>query len=230
MDTNAKRFIDRIVNEIEEGSFRHQVLECSRRFKSNWFELGRKLTEVAKEKSYEEWGYASFADYCRLEIRIRVSTAMKLTGAYFFLKEEVAKEDWKPGEIPDLESVRTLEKAKNNPSWTPELYEQLKTTALESDVSPKAISKKYRDIQNNLEPGSAESEKNVAEWNRSAQQAKALLAFLKKIRAKDKWIESLSEIHVHLEQKKKDAQTRPPKARSFFSDPAAAIGETPVRT
>src|SRR5260370_7530039 len=78
-------------DQIPAGSLRHNLLLTGQRFKSIWFEFGALLVRARDEASYEEWGYPTFEDYCRKELRIRWQTALKLTRSYSFLSRHEPK-------------------------------------------------------------------------------------------------------------------------------------------
>ncbi len=86
MGTAAVSRMDARIAEMPEGSFRRKVLEGARRFKASWVELARLLAQVRLEESWQEWGFASFEDYCAKELFLRRGTAEKLAMSYGFLE------------------------------------------------------------------------------------------------------------------------------------------------
>lgn len=132
---------------LEPGSERQEALDKVKKFKSNWIDLGEFLTKVANEKKYEEWGYRKFEEYCLVELKLRKSTAMKLTNAYFFLSaEEPEVIKGAPDIIPDYETVNALQKAKKSESCTPEIYEELKDFALNKGKSATALANQFKKL------------------------------------------------------------------------------------
>ena len=81
-DTN--RVLNEIIEKLDPNSHRKQLIDAARAFKSNWIMFGEYLTKIASEKRYLEWGYQSFEEYCKLEIRIKKNTARK-NSRYFFI-------------------------------------------------------------------------------------------------------------------------------------------------
>ena len=73
---------------IDEGSYRYQVLNVCRRFKTCWIELGQSLYAVHRDKQYQDWGYLTFEGYCGTELGVLNQTAMKLLKSYQFLETE----------------------------------------------------------------------------------------------------------------------------------------------
>jgi hypothetical protein len=108
----AERYEARI-HDLPEGSTRRRVLECARRFKSSWVDLGRALCEVKQGSLWREWGHASFEAYCAKELFIRRATAEKLTTSYRFIERhepEMARGHG-PHPAPAFEVIEVLSRA-----------------------------------------------------------------------------------------------------------------------
>ena len=185
-----------IVNEtlenIEAGTFRHQVLSESRLFSSNWIALGEQLTRVAKDMLFDNWGYKSFEEYCRIEVRLKKSTAIKLTNAWFFLSHEepeIIKSVENGGKIPELEAVNILKKAKEAEGFTPEMYRNLKDSALESDKASSTLAREFKKMNDSLLP--YEGNKQVDKIKRLSSNLKNELV---KMSANEKLIKHVEEI------------------------------------
>ncbi|MFN7134615.1 MAG: hypothetical protein ACK4N5_21225, partial [Myxococcales bacterium] len=69
MQTKAQAAVARRLEEVETGSFRHQVLQAAQKFKNSWVELGSLLVKVRSEGLHEQWGFATFEAYCSSELR-----------------------------------------------------------------------------------------------------------------------------------------------------------------
>lgn len=99
---------------------REKVLAVAQGFKSSWRELATALNMVHNTHLYKGWGFDSFEDYASKEIHIHKNTAMKLINSYRFLRAEEPKyfkpveAGETPSELPPLEAVDTLRRAKNN--------------------------------------------------------------------------------------------------------------------
>lgn len=146
--TKAELAIENLMNNLEPGTPRFQVLDSAKRFKSSWVELGERLIAVSEKKLYREWGYVTFEEYCSKEVRIKKPTALKLTRAYRFLeKEEPAmlakREELRP--LPDYRSVDLLCKAREE-GLPEEPYHDLRKAVLEEERSHPTILKRYRDV------------------------------------------------------------------------------------
>jgi hypothetical protein len=146
--TKAELAIENLMNNLEPGTPRFQVLDSAKRFKSSWVELGERLIAVNEQKLYREWGYVTFEEYCSKEVRIKKPTALKLTRAYRFLEKEepqllAKREELKP--LPDYRSVDLLCKAREE-GLSEEPYHDLRTAVLEEERSHPTILKRYRDV------------------------------------------------------------------------------------
>lgn len=155
-DPQKNRSIHRIeerMDGLEPDSFRYQVLDAARGFKSSWIALGQYLFTVYKDKLFKEWGYQTFEVYCSKEIGIRQNTAMKLLKSYSFLEKEepeyVSKksmEERKPDQIPSFEGVNALRLAHENDRISESQYEDLRDDILEEGKEDSEVKKKIQYI------------------------------------------------------------------------------------
>lgn len=93
---------------------RAELIARVRRFKSSWVELAEALTNLQRSQRYTAWGYASFEEYYRKELRLRSATVNKLVGTYAFVRKsapDVLKRDGVTQEIPSLQSLDFLRRA-----------------------------------------------------------------------------------------------------------------------
>ena len=147
--TKGELVIDRIMKELDPGSERYQILATAKRFKSSWVELGEKLLEVQREGHFKQWGYESFEDYCSREIRIKKPTAQKLTLAYRYMEQEepellARRTELKP--LPDYRSVDLLRQAREEKSFSPEEYAELRQAVMEEDRSHPTVLKRFKEV------------------------------------------------------------------------------------
>ena len=140
--------VNNLIKNLDPDSYRVQVLNFAKKFKSNWIDFGEFLTKVATEKTYEEWGYKKFEEYCRVELKVKKATAMKLTNAFFFISEQEPELYKSSSEtnIPDLDTVTVLQKAKSDEACTPEIYDELKDFALNKGKSASTLAKKFKEL------------------------------------------------------------------------------------
>jgi hypothetical protein len=131
------------MEELPEGSTRRRVLECARRFKSSWMELGRMLSEVRRDGLWREWGFASFEAYCAKELFIRKATADKLTASFGFLERHepsLARAD-SPRPVPSFEVIEVLSRAEAAGRLPEDGWQELKDDLLERPPTPAALNR-----------------------------------------------------------------------------------------
>lgn len=148
------RHIEQLLQQLPPDSERYRVLISARRFKSSWAELGESLTRVANTGQFHDWGYTSFEDYCAKEIRIRRQTADKLLLAFRFLEREepgiLERQEERP--LPDFRSVDLLRQAREEQSFSPDHYNELRRTVLEEDRSHPTAARQFRDMLQEYQP------------------------------------------------------------------------------
>ncbi len=141
--------IERIMQELDPGSPRYQVLATAKRFKSSWVELGEKLLNIQKAGQFREWGYDSFEDYCTREIRIKKPTAQKLTLAYRYLEKDepellARQTELKP--LPDFRSVELLRQAREEKAFSDEEYADLRRAVIDEERSHPTVMKRFKEV------------------------------------------------------------------------------------
>lgn len=147
-NTGSGKDLKSMIKDLDPESYRMKLIQSARQFKSNWVSLGEFLTKVATEKLYQEWGYRTFEEYCRVEIKVKKNTAMKLTNAYFFVTQEepdMFQRDSGP-DVPELDAVCVLQRAKEDNTCTPEHYQTLKEAAMEKGQSGATLNRKYKQL------------------------------------------------------------------------------------
>lgn len=147
--SKGEMVIERIMQELDPGSERYQVLAIAKRFKSSWVELGEQLIQVNSRGLFRQWGYDSFEDYCAREVRIRKPTAQKLTQAYHYLEKEEPEllarhTELKP--LPDFRSVDLLRQAKEERAFSEEEYADLRRAVVEEDRSHPTVLKRFKEV------------------------------------------------------------------------------------
>ena len=118
--TRSIERIEGIMEGIEPGSLRYQILQNVKDFKTSWIELGQSLYTVWKDKLYKGWGYSTLEAYTSKEIGLKKQTALKLLRSYYFLEKEEPQylskeyaESADAGTMPTFEAVDVLRLAKN---------------------------------------------------------------------------------------------------------------------
>jgi len=130
MDENAK-----------QEDYRARVTNMSKVYKTTWVELGGYLNHVASEKLYLEWGYSNFEEYCKVELKIKKNTAIKLTNAYFFVTQD--QPDLREKEL-DLDTVSALSKVKKDENCDSEFFSDMMDLATKGK-SAATIAKKHKE-------------------------------------------------------------------------------------
>lgn len=197
---------------LDPSSFRYQVLDASRRFKTNWVELAKYLYIIKKDKLYKEWGYIGLDNYCTKEIGIKKQTAFKLLSSYYFLTREdpefleeeiLQKKD--PKTLPGYEAINILRRAKGNKGLTQEDYNHLKEEVLGKAIEPREVGKQYRSMLSLVKNIDPEEEKKI----RRITTIKRLIGTLKTLRKEveilkllpDKFTKQIDSIISNLELK-----------------------------
>jgi hypothetical protein len=147
MTATAER-IDEKLRELPHDSVRRRVLECARRFKSSWVELGRMLCDVKRDALWREWGFKSFDAYCAKELFIRKATADKLTASYGFIERHepaVARGGGEDGDEarppPSFEVIEVLSRAEAAGRLPEGGWRELRDDILERPPTPAALSR-----------------------------------------------------------------------------------------
>lgn len=197
--SSSERHIESIMEHLEPGSDRYEVLDKAKQFKSSWVELGEKLLDVSKKARFRDWGYGSFEEYCVQEIRIKRGTAEKLTMAYRFMEKEEPqllsnREELKP--LPDYRSIDLLRKAKEEKGFSEEEYDDLRKRVVEEERSHPTVLKKYKEVA-----ALREEPNPVAPLKAALSAARRLDGILRDMDGTPAaFIQQLGEIKTHLEQ------------------------------
>lgn len=149
LKSSGEQHIEGLMQQLDPNSERYQVLDTARRFKSSWVQLGEQLLKVSSQRLFQQWGFASFEDYCSREVRIKQPTAQKLTLAYRYLEKEepellARQTEFKP--LPDYRSVDLLRQAKEEPAISEENFQRLRQTVLEEDRSHPTALKRFKEM------------------------------------------------------------------------------------
>jgi hypothetical protein len=161
--TTATARIETKLEELPEGSVRRNVLECARRFKASWLELGRMLCAVRDDALWKDWGYASFEVYCAKELFIRRQTVEKLTRSYGFLSRH------EPGLVrepavhttPSFEVIEVLSRAEAAGRLPEDGWREIKEQVLERASSPAAVSRQLGERYGKPPPTPAPAEERL---------------------------------------------------------------------
>ncbi|HUK66116.1 MAG TPA: hypothetical protein VLV17_04760 [Anaeromyxobacteraceae bacterium] len=141
--TTATAKIEAQLEQFPEGSVRRRVLECARRFKASWVDLGRLLCEVRDEALWKGWGYPGFETYCAKELFLRRQTVEKLTRSYGFLSrhEPALVREQPPTSAPSFEVIEVLSRAEASGRLPDEGWREIKDEILEKAPTPAAVNR-----------------------------------------------------------------------------------------
>lgn len=129
---------------------RAEIIARTRRFKASWYELADALTACQKQKLYAKWGYSSFEEYFRKELRLKPATVNKLVGTFAYLRRvapQVLERDGVQEPLPSVESVEFLRRAAE--LWVEgkahsDLVEAVRVAVIEEGASAAALERKFR--------------------------------------------------------------------------------------
>ena len=203
--------LEKRMEGLEPGSLRYQLLDCARRFKSSWIDLGRFLFTVYKDKHYKEWGYLTFEAYTAKEIGVRNNTALKLLKSYMFLEREEPAylkersfEAGEPARIPSYEAVNSLRLAKSNERIPENAYEDLRDAVLEDAQEDGEVKKKIRYILKSHPPKLSTEDKEakkglvvrrlVSSLNQGKEELREMGTPHKLLKQIDDLVDALSEL------------------------------------
>lgn len=182
--TKSIEYIEQKMQGIDQGSFRHHILQNAKNFKTSWIELGRALYTVWKEKLYKEWGYSTIEAYTSKEIGIRKQTAMKLLKSYYFLEKEepeYLKNDYveqaDTALVPSYESVDVLRQAKNKKDLDKSDYQQIKKEIFEKGKDAREVKKDLTALirqRKELDPEEAHEAKKISTLKRFLSALKSI--------------------------------------------------------
>lgn len=147
MPTKVVSRLQERINEFPEGSFRRNVLESARRFKSSWVELGRLLSQVRREESWRDWGYEGFDSYCAKELFLTRATAEKLTVSYGFLerREPDMVRARQVREAPPFEVIEVLSRAEAAGRLDDRAWAELREGVLEGEADRTEVAKRLHE-------------------------------------------------------------------------------------
>ena len=205
----AEEVITQKVSQVPPGSFRQTVLLAAKRFKSSWVELGKLLVKVRDGALYEEWGFETFEAYCLSEVRIRKSTAEKLTRSFSFLDKHepraMAQEDIVET-APAFEVVQVLADAEDRGKLSAQEYKSIRDSIWDQE---RPVSELRRELVEQFPPDATKAANDSVHLKRMAAWARKLaseLAGNKKVpRAMADRAEALAEEVEELAQKRAEA-------------------------
>lgn len=131
---------------------RAELIARTRRFKSSWHELAEVLVACQKGQLYTKWGYSSFEEYFRKELRLKTATVNKLVGNFTYLQKvapEVLNRDGVAESIPSAESVDFLRKSAElcaDGHVPAELHDQVRAAVIDDGLSAGLLARKFKPV------------------------------------------------------------------------------------
>ena len=129
-----------------DDEVRAGTLRAARRFKTSWVELAESLTRVRKHAEWKRWGFESFEQYAKSELRLKQETVDKLTGSYQFLQKRapaVLCRDGLKDEIPSYQTIDFLRRAEDREETPRDVVDALYTKVIDENVSLPKVKKEF---------------------------------------------------------------------------------------
>jgi hypothetical protein len=127
---------------------RAEIIHRARRFKASWIELAEALTDVRKNGQWKGWGFGSFEEYARNELRLKPETVDKLTGSYQFLQKrapEVLRRDGLSSPIPSYQAVDFLRRAESQRDAPDDTVSEIRRRVLDEAAPLPTVARQFRD-------------------------------------------------------------------------------------
>lgn len=176
---NVEQELERKAMSVPPGSFRQAIVLAAKRFKSSWVELGKLLTKVRNEGTFQDWGYPTFEAYCLAELRIRKGTADKLTKGYSVMNKYEPERLEAPDiaeSAPAFEVVEVLAQAEDRGQLSAQEYKSIRDSIWNQE---KPTSELRRDLVERFPAPEGEGPSDAANVKRLWQQTKRLAAELR---------------------------------------------------
>ena len=207
--STAEAEIDQKIADIAPGTPRHVVLLAAKRFKSSWVELGKALTKVHHDGSWQEWGYQSFEGYCFRELRLRKSTVQKLVRSFSFLDKHEPKamaQDDIVETAPPFEVIEVLADAEDRGALSAQEYRNIRDSIWNPE---KPVNELKRDLVEQFPKEAPPARSNGQDLKRLASMARRLaeeLSLSKKVpKAVQERAAALADDVAELAEAKADA-------------------------
>jgi hypothetical protein len=151
VDTKTDRELQARIEAVSGDAQRVEVIECARAFKRSWIELAEALARVSDKELWQRWGYKSFEAYCKSELRLTSSTALKLLGSFRFLRQaepkiiERVRRDPNAA-IPSLKAVDFVARATERGAADDDVLEEIKKAAFEEGAEAPALTRRFKTV------------------------------------------------------------------------------------
>ncbi|MGE0872415.1 MAG: hypothetical protein AB7P03_27925 [Kofleriaceae bacterium] len=146
-----RKMEDRLL-AVADDPERADTIQKARAFKRTWLELAEALSRVNEKRSWQQWGFNDFDEYCRKELHLRGSTVAKLLGSYRFLETsaprvlERARTDQLEAPIPSLPTVEFVKKATEEGSADAETIRTIHRVAFDEGAERPVLARKFGEL------------------------------------------------------------------------------------
>lgn len=175
--SRGAEIIEAKLAQLNPESPRHHALHAALQFKSSWVQLGEELTVVRGQQMFRDWGFKTFNDYCKDEIRITSETAAKLCRSYIYLSEnqpEMVQEPTpgvEPARVPDYRAVDLLARMKDNERVPEPVYQDLSQATFAQDMAVGELRKRFKEEAPEAFTARAQSGSTTADPRRRLRSA-----------------------------------------------------------
>lgn len=176
--SQAEQDIARRMEAHRDDPKRSEVLGRAARFKRSWVELAEALHDVRDQDRWSGWGFGSFLEYCKKELHLRRATADKLTASFGYLTQyapDVLKRDGVQAPIPQADTVQALARAREGSEVPERMFSAIQDDALESDLSPATLARRFKEALASQGGGEAEGPKQLDRVVRLARRLADIL-------------------------------------------------------
>jgi hypothetical protein len=135
-------------DRFQDDPERHEMLQCVRRFKASWIDLGRALSEIRRASSWKRWGFDSFEAYTKSELHLRQETVDKLTGSFMFLQKRapnLAAGREADAPMPSYQAIDFLRRAEEREDAPKDAVRAIYTRVMEEGANLPALKKEFQD-------------------------------------------------------------------------------------
>jgi hypothetical protein len=142
---------------VADDPERVDALAKARSFKRSWLELAETLSKIYERKTWKQWGYGSFDEYCRQELHITKNTASKLLGSFRFLKTSAPKiieraHQAPEAPIPSMKAIDFVARAEKRGEAEPKVLREIRRAAFEEGADAPMLTKRFKEVAFPVKP------------------------------------------------------------------------------
>ena len=162
---------------------REDLLRCTKAFRSDWHELAKALVDCQKSQAYLQWGFPSFQEYYRKELRLKSPTVAKLVGSYSYLREvapDALQRNGVSEPLPTPEAVEYLRKTAERcgkGEVSEEVFDHMRQAVLDENLPLAKVKQRFTGAL------TTEADRKTEEVKKQQQAVKAATSLLQKLEA-----------------------------------------------